>query len=293
MPLLPKLIMSNGFKPYFLAFIGVLIFSATLPATKIAVQELSPLFVFSARTIIASLLAIFWLINNKGAFAQAKPLRKEILISMLGTVIGFPLLTSYALLYTGASHGALVGSLVPIITAVLSSWIFKSSRGILFWLLALCATVIVTSTVILQNKIIWELADTLLIFSSIVVAVGYVYGAKVSKIVGGVATISLSLLASLPFVIPIFIYSIPRKITELKTTLALLYLGLFSMFIGFVFWYKGLAEGKTEKVSLVQLLQLFLTYFFSSILLKENISPSMIWSALLVVGCLAGTKLAR
>lgn len=280
-------------RPYLLALLGVIIFSATLPATKIAIQEVSPLFVFAARTIIASILAAFWLAKNKNSLANSHRLRKDIFISMFGTVFGFPLLTSYALTLTAASHGALVIALVPIFTAILSSLFFRTSRGVLFWAGASIGTLIVFSTIFMQNKILWSVADILLLFSAILVACGYVFGTRVAKQIGGSATISLSLLFSLPLIIPIFLFSFPDFFPSFKTLLALLYLGIFSMFLGFIFWYKGLSEGEADKISLVQMLQLFITYLISTFLLGEIISPLMLGSALIVVLCLRITKLAK
>ncbi len=284
---------SGSLRPYALALIGVMIFSATLPLTKISLIEVSPLFVFAARTMIASILALVWLQFNKSVFEKSKPIRKDIIVSMLGTVIGFPLLTTLALKYTDANHGALVIALVPIMTAALSSFIFKSQRSSLFWFFAIAGTLTVLVTVVIQNQIVWSYADTLLFLSATSVSIGYVYGTKAAKVIGGISTISLSLICSLPIVFPVFIFSMPEQTIGFKTILALGYLGIFSMFLGFVFWFKGLSEGEAERVSLVQMLQLFMTFGLSYLFLDEVIATPMIISAVITTIFLAGTKVSK
>lgn len=282
-----------GLKPYLFALVGVIIFSVTLPATKIALSEVSPLFVFSARTVIAATLAAIWFWATRPELSDLKKVFWDLLATMLGTVVAFPLLTSFALQKTGASHGALVIALVPIFTAAISSHFFGTPRTRRFWGFAGLGTAIVVFTVIFQNKMSWNSSDSLLVLSALLVSIGYVFGVRASKAIGGIGTISCALILSIPFVLPLVLVSAPPTFPRGEVIGAILYLGVFSMFIGFVFWYKGLGLADADRVSLTQLLQLFFTYFFSALILKEVITAMMFVSAVAVMGCLAGVKLSK
>ena len=72
--------------------------------------------------------------------------------------------------------------------------------------------------------------------------------------------------------------------------IGLAYVSLFSMFIGFVFWYKGLAQGGTATVGQLQLLQPFFGLALASWLLHEKVSIGMLAVTAGVILCVAGTK---
>ena len=65
------------------------------------------------------------------------------------------------------------------------------------------------------------------------------------------------------------------------------YVSLFSMFIGFFFWYKGLALGGIARVGQVQLLQPFLTLIGAVLLLGESLQASNILFALAIIAVVA------
>ncbi len=62
------------------------------------------------------------------------------------------------------------------------------------------------------------------------------------------------------------------------------------MLIGFIFWYRGLAQGGTAAVGQLQLLQPFFGLLLAALLLGEPITPAMIGAAVVVIGCVAGAK---
>lgn len=70
----------------------------------------------------------------------------------------------------------------------------------------------------------------------------------------------------------------------------LFYVSVFSMLIGFFFWYKGLALGGIARIGQIQLIQPFLGLMLSAMLLSERISLSMILVSLAVAGCVAMAK---
>lgn len=72
--------------------------------------------------------------------------------------------------------------------------------------------------------------------------------------------------------------------------LGLIYLSAFSMLIGFFFWYKGLALSGIAQVGQIQLLQPFIGFMLSAILLNESITLTIIGVSFSVVICVALAK---
>lgn len=98
-------------------FIGVVIFSGSLPATRLAVLEFDPVFLTVARAAIAGVLAVvlLWL------FRERRPARDQwwsLLVVALGVVLGFPLLTALALQHVTSAHSIVFVGLLPLATAI-------------------------------------------------------------------------------------------------------------------------------------------------------------------------------
>ena len=68
------------------------------------------------------------------------------------------------------------------------------------------------------------------------------------------------------------------------------YISLFSMWIGFIFWYRGLAQGGIAAVGQLQLLQPFFGLALAGLVLHESIQPSMIAVMVGVLVCVYGAK---
>ena len=70
----------------------------------------------------------------------------------------------------------------------------------------------------------------------------------------------------------------------------LAYVALFSMWLGFVFWYRGLAQGGIAAVGQLQLLQPLLGLALAAWLLGEAVSPAMLAVTVAVIACVAGAR---
>ncbi|MNY10998.1 EamA-like transporter family protein [compost metagenome] len=62
------------------------------------------------------------------------------------------------------------------------------------------------------------------------------------------------------------------------------------MFIGFIFWYRGLAQGGTATVGQLQLLQPFFGLALAAAFLHEQVSMGMVGVTIGVILCVVGTK---
>jgi drug/metabolite transporter (DMT)-like permease len=121
---------------------------------------------------------------------------------------------------------------------------------------------------------------------------GYAEGGRLSRVLGGWQVISWALVLSLPIMLPIMWLTWPESLIEVSATAwaGLIYVSLFSMFIGFVFWYRGLALGGIAAVGQLQLMQPFMGLALAALLLHEMVSTDMLISTLGAVACVVGAK---
>ena len=272
-------------------FIAVLIFSGSMPATRLAVMDMSPIFVTVARATIAALLAMGVLI----AFREKRPSSKyliSLVIVALGVVIGFPLLSAFALQHITSAHSLVFLGLLPMVTAAFAVLRGGERPKPIFWFFSIAGSLLVIGYAIYQGINAAPTGDILMLLAIVLCGLGYAEGAKLSKTLGGWQVISWALLLSLPLMLPLmFIYQ-PVSFAEVSTAawLSLAYISLFSMFIGFIFWYRGLAQGGTAAVGQLQLLQPFFGLALAATLLHEKVSIGMLAITMGVILCVAGSK---
>lgn len=272
-------------------FIGVLIFSGSMPATRMAVTDLNPVFVTVARASIAGLLALAVLIIFKEK-RPAKAMYIPLAIVALGAVIGFPLLSALALQHITSAHSLVFLGLLPIVTASFAVLRGGERPRPVFWLFSVMGSLLVIGYAIYQGLTASPIGDMLMLAGIVLCGLGYAEGARLSKTLGGWQVISWALVISLPVMLPImFIYQ-PSSFSTVSTGawLSLAYIALFSMFIGFIFWYRGLAQGGIASVGQLQLLQPFFGLGLAATLLHENVSLGMLGVTIGVILCVAGSK---
>ncbi|WP_343597059.1 DMT family transporter [Acinetobacter sp.] len=282
---------SNG---WLSGLIGVIIFSGSLPATRLAVDGFSPEFLTVGRASIAGLLALLCLV----LFKQKKPSPqqfKRLLIVTLGVVIGFPLCTSIALQTITASYSVVFVGLLPLATAFFAVLKGEQRPQLKFWGFAILGSSIVVIFALTQNHHPHALSGNLWMFAAILLCgLGYAEGGQLSRSLGGWQVICWALVIALPIMLPLSYYYFPEHFMQIPSS-ALLgfgYVSVFSMFIGFIFWYHGLATGGVIAVGQLQLIQPFFGLLLSAILLHEVINAQMIFSALIVMICVAYAKKA-
>lgn len=270
---------------------GVVIFSGSLPATRVAVTDFSPLFLTSARAVIAALLGAALLL----ALRQEKPSRGDLLslvIVALGVVVGFPLLTAFALQYVTAAHSIVFIGLLPLATAVFGVLRGGERPKPMFWLFSCLGSATVAGFALSAGGEISVAGDLLMIAAVLACGLGYAEGAKLSRRLGGWQVISWALVLSLPLMAVIALASLPGAWQGIAGSAwaGLAYVSVFSMLVGFVFWYRGLALGGIAAVGQLQLLQPFFGLLLAAGLLHEKVSPLMVATTLAVVACVAGAR---
>lgn len=271
--------------------LGVLIFSGSLPATRVAVEGFSPLFLTSARAAIAALLGAALLLLLR----QARPEKGDLTslaIVAVGVVVGFPLLTALALQQITAAHSIVFIGLLPLATALFAVLRGGERPKPAFWLFSGCGSFLVAGFALAQGGEASLTGDLLMLGAILLCGLGYAEGATLSRRLGGWQVISWALLLSLPIMALLAAATLPESWSGIGVTAwtGLGYVSLFSMLIGFVFWYRGLALGGIAGVGQLQLLQPFFGLLLAGLLLGEAVSWPMIVVTTLVVGCVAGAK---
>ncbi|MGV8918000.1 MAG: DMT family transporter [Pseudomonas sp.] len=272
-------------------FIGVLIFSGSLPATRLAVLQFDPLFLTVARATIAAVLALCTLL----LFRQKRPARQQLLplaIVAIGVVLGFPLLTALALQYVTSAHSIVFLGLLPLATAVFGVLRGGERPRPVFWLFSVLGSLLVVGFALAQGLTASPTGDILMLLAIVVCGLGYAEGAKLSRTLGGWQVICWALLLALPIMAPLAWFSAPQSFAAVTSSawLSLAYVSVFSMLIGFVFWYRGLAQGGIAAVGQLQLLQPFFGLALAATLLHEQVSLGMLGVTLAVILCVVGAR---
>jgi drug/metabolite transporter (DMT)-like permease len=134
--------------------------------------------------------------------------------------------------------------------------------------------------------------DLLMLAAIALCGLGYAEGAALSRKLGGWQVISWALVLSLPVMLPLALFTMPAPWDAIGGGAwgGLVYVSLFSMLIGFIFWYRGLALGGIAAVGQLQLLQPFMGLVLAATLLGEAVSIWMLLTTLGVVACVVGAK---
>ena len=272
-------------------FLGVCIFSASLPATRVAVGGFTPLFLTSARACIAALLGAILL----RAFREPRPRREDLgslAIVALGVVVGFPLLTALALRHVTAAHSIVFIGLLPLATAVFGVLRGGERPRAPFWLFSGVGSATVAGFALSQGGWGSATGDALMAGAVLLCGLGYAEGANLSRRLGGWQVISWALVLSLPATGAVALVTLPGGWDGIGVPawIGLAYVSVFSMLVGFVFWYRGLALGGIAGVGQLQLLQPFLGLALAGLLLGEPVAWSMVAATGLVVLCVGGAK---
>ena len=233
---------NSGLQGWMSGFIGMIIFSGSLPATRVAVQSFDPFFLTFA----------------------------------LGVVIGFPLLTALALQHVSSAHSIVFIGLLPMSTALFAVIRGGERPRCAFWVFSTIGCLLVMGFALIQSATVSLTGDLLMLAATLVCGLGYAEGAMLSRPIMLLATVMTAPLSFEP--------------VRASAWWALGYVSLFSMLIGFIFWYKGLATGGIASVGQLQLLQPFFGLIFSAWLLHESINPSMLVVTAAVVCCLAAAR---
>jgi drug/metabolite transporter (DMT)-like permease len=279
-------------KGLWLGLLGIVIFSVTLPMTRLAVgtpeaPQMSGLFIALGRAVVAAGLSAVFLLATRAPL----PRREDwwpLAITAGGVVFGFPLFTSIAMRHVEAVHAAVIIGALPLVTAAVGALLHRQRPSVGFWLCAAVGCALVVAFALLRSGntgagLSISPADLLLLAAVLCAAVGYGYGAKLAQRMQAEHVICWALLISLPLTLPLAAFSWPAGPIKASAWWGFGYVGLFSMWLGFFAWYRGLALGGTVRVSQVQLVQPFLSMLFAVPLLGERLDAVTVGFGLAVI----------
>jgi drug/metabolite transporter (DMT)-like permease len=275
-------------------FLGVLGFSFSLPATRLAVEDLDPTFVGLGRALVAALLAAALLALRREPPPARADLARFALVG-IGVVVGFPIFTSVALHHLTSAHGSVITGLLPAATAAMAVARAGERPPPVFWLAATAGLTAVLAFAATQGVSGIEGADVLILVAVAFAALGYAEGGALSRTYGGWQVICWALVLTAPFlVIPVTLSAASHGVhADAEAWLGFAYVSVISMFLGFFAWYHGLALGGVARIGQVQLAQPVLTLVWSALLLGETITTGMVLAALAVLACVFATQRVR
>ena len=277
-------------KGLWLGLLGIVIFAVTLPMTRLAVgtpdaPQMSGVFVAMGRAVVAAALSAVFLFISRAPL----PRRHDwwpLAITAGGVVFGFPLFTSIAMRHVEAVHASVIVGILPLATAAVGALLHRQRPSAGFWLCAALGSALVVAFALLRSGsagLSVNAADALLLAAMLCAAVGYGYGARLSQHMRAEHVICWALLMALPLSLPLAVISWPAAPIKAGAWWGFAYVAVFSMWLGFFAWYRGLALGGTVRVSQVQLLQPFLSMLFAVPLLGEKLDALSMGFALAVI----------
>jgi drug/metabolite transporter (DMT)-like permease len=271
--------------------IGVAIFAGSLPATRAAVADFDPVFLTCARASIAAVLGAVLLL----VLRQSWPQRAHLLplaITAAGVVAGFPLLTALALQHVTSAHSIVFLGLLPLCTAIFAVLRGGERPRPLFWLFSLLGAACVTGFAASGVATASLRGDALMLAAVVVCGLGYAEGARLTRTLGGWQVISWALVLALPVMLPLALLTRPGSFAHVTGAAwtGLAYVSVFSMLIGFIFWYRGLAQGGIAAVGQLQLFQPFMGFGLAALLLHEQVSWMMLAATMGAMLCVAGAR---
>jgi len=291
---IPARQLANGM---FWGALGVMMFSGGIPATRLAVAELPVMFVGTGRALVAALLSVLLLF----ALRQKIPAQQHwpaLAIVAFGAVFAYPIFSAIAMQTIDASHGTLISSIMPLFTAIFGAWLSQQWPKAGFWICAGIgpATVMLYAASTANGSFAAGIAsgDWWLVLACFCCGLSYAQGGMLARHLGSWQVICWALVFSLPLLLPLCWFFQPVNYdTSLNSWLGFGYLAVFSMFLGFFAWYKGLSMGGVAQVSQLQLLTPFLAFSWAALWLGESISASQWLMASVVVFSIAiGRKLS-
>ncbi|MEY2618486.1 MAG: hypothetical protein RL522_1488 [Pseudomonadota bacterium] len=272
-----------------LGLLGVAMFAMTLPMTKLAVgtidqPQLSGVFVAMGRAVVAAALSAVFLWVTRAPRPQRED-RWPLALTSAGVVLGFPLFTSLAMRHVEAVHASVIAGVLPLATAAAGAYLQRQRPSNSFWACAALGSALVVGFAILRSGgLALHPADLLLLVAMGFAALGYAHGGRLSQRMRAEHVICWALVIALPLTLPIALWTLPTETIAASAWWAFAYVSVFSMWIGFFAWYRGLALGGTVRVSQVQLLQPFLSMLFAVPLLGETLDAMTLGFAAAVIG---------
>ncbi|MEO3781137.1 DMT family transporter [Micromonospora sp. B11E3] len=276
------------------AALGVLSFSFSFPATRWTLDGFGPWSATGVRGLLAAVIALVALIATRAPLPARSDWRALAVVAA-GCVIGFPLLTTFALQTSSTAHSAVVIGALPMATATISALRTGRYPSKVFWLAASIGAAAVIAFTISQNHGRPTIADLYLFGALLVCAAGYAEGGQLSARMPGWQVIAWGVVLAAPVSLAVCAVALPHEPVRLtaEAITGMAYIAGISQFGGFVVWYRGMGLIGVARASQLQLAQPLLTLVWAVLLLGEHLSAAVPLTAAVVLGCIVVTQRAR
>ena len=283
--------MTDKTKGWLNGLAGMLVFSGSMPGTRAAVMALDPFFVTTARATIAACLAGLTLLAMRAPRPPRRDVRR-LLIAAANVVVAFPLLSGLALRHISSARSLVFLGLLPLSTALFGVLRGGERPPPPFWLFALMGAGVIGTFALSRGADSSLRGDLLMVLAVVACGLGYAEGGVLARHMGGLQVICWALVLSLPAMAVGAALSLPADLASVPALSwgGFAYVSLFSMLIGFVFWYRGLALGGIAAISQLQLLMPLFGLAWSALLLHESVGWPMLWATAGVIVCVAGAR---
>lgn len=284
---------SVSLAPYIVAGLVMIVWGATPVMTKIATAEMPPLVVAMLRTGLGGLAALPILAVLRQPLPRGKTRLGFLVISALAGFVVFPILYTIGQQQTSAMHGGMILAALPIFTGSYAAMMERrrpSRRWLLGCGLALAGEFALIAFRAGNASVAASLiGDLLVLVSALLVATGYVAGARLAQIgykslavtLWGVA---LSAFIALPVAAALFATDGP-PVAGWQAWTSVLFLAIITSIIGYVGWYWALAKGGIARIATIQFFQPISGLILAAILLGEQLTlPLAVASAVILAG---------
>jgi drug/metabolite transporter (DMT)-like permease len=242
-----------------LGFAGMGLFAGTLPATRLAVATIDPLFLTAARASIAGCAGLLLLLATRRSW-PTRAQWGELALAGLCTIVGFPMLMALAMVSVPAAHGGVVLGILPLATAAAAALIAHERPSVGFWLASAAGAGLVVLFVLSRSEArSFALGDIFLVVTVIAGALGYTLSGRLSLHMPGWEVISWQVALFLPLSVLAALALWPRGVANVPwpAWAGLAYVALISQFLAFFVFNAAMALGGVARVGQVMLLQPF------------------------------------
>lgn len=280
-----------------LGAVAVVMFSGTVPATRIAVASIDPIVVGVGRSVLGAIIAIAYLVAVRAPWPSRRHL-PGLLVVAVGAAVGFGFFSAEALRTVSATHGSVVIGVLPMLTAVFGTLRTGARPRPLFWIATAAGTAVVVAYAAVTSRsgsIGIGIGDAFLFAALLCAAAAYAEGGRLARTMPGGQVIAWGLVTALPLSVPLTVLAL--RATPFEPTapslLAMGYMAVFSVFVGMVLWYRAMGLAGVPRVSSIQLAQPLLSVVWSWLLIGEPLRPETIAAAIVVLVCVATAQRAR
>jgi drug/metabolite transporter (DMT)-like permease len=273
---------------------GVLLFAGTLPATRLAVASIDPMFLTAARTTIAGLAGLAVLLATRRPLPPPR-LWLPLIVAGLCSVYGFPIFMALAMTSVPAAHGGVVLGIIPLGTTAAACLVASERPSAGFWLASLAGAAIVVVFMLSQSEA-WTIAagDLFLLGTVVSGSFAYALSGRLSMSMPGWEVISWQVTALLPTSALAALLLWPDNLAgvPVQAWAGLAYVSFVSQFTAFFVFNAAMAMAGVSRVGQLMLLQPFVIVALAAPVNGEPIRLStMAYAAAVVAVVMIGQRM--